>query len=89
MEDILTERDMLGDSLVTEKEMAETCAVFVSESTSQTLRNEMTKIFAESQQLQFEMLNHMKARGWHDVRNADSGDIRETVRKYREIMSSL
>ena len=75
--------------LMTEKELAGSCAAFVTESTSQTLRNEMTKIFAESQQIQFEMLNHMRAREWYDIRSADSEYIKDTVRKYRDEMSTL
>ena len=89
MEQILTGQDMISDALSTEKQITELYATFVSEASCQILRNEITKIFTETQQLQFEVFNAMKARGWYSVKNTDQAAIQQAVQKFRQVMSGL
>lgn len=89
MEQILTEQDMISDALSTEKQITELYATFVSEAPCQILRNEITKIFTETQQLQFEVFNAMKARGWYSVKNTDQAEVQKAVQKFRQVMSGL
>ena len=89
MEQILTEQDMINDALSTEKQITDMYATYVSEASCQILRNEITKIITETQQLQFEVFNAMKSRGWYNVKNTDQASIQQAVQKFRQVMSSL
>lgn len=89
MEQILTEQDMITDALSTEKQLTELYATNVSEASCQILRNEITKLFTQTQQLQFEVFNALKARGWYQVKNTEEKDLQQAVAKFRQVMSNL
>jgi len=89
MEQILTEQDMITDALSTEKQLTELYATTVSEASCQILRNEITKLFTQTQQLQFEVFNALKSRGWYQVKNTETTDLQQAVAKFRQVMSNL
>ena len=43
----------------------------------------------ETQQLQFEVFNALKARGWYQVKNTEQADVQQAVAKFRQVMSNL
>ena len=89
MQQILTEQDMITDALSTEKQLTKLYATAVSEASCQILRNEITKMFTETQQLQFEVFNALKSRGWYQVKNTETADVQQAVAKFRQVMSNL
>lgn len=85
----LTEQEMLTDALTAEKDLLHNYGIFLPECTCQNLRNELTQIITETQQVQFEIYNAMKAKGWYCVKQAPMQDVSQTVQKFQQIKSSL
>lgn len=67
MELILSEKDILEESLQSEKHIMTQCAMFLGEASCQELRSELARLITETQQLQFEIRNSMKNHGLLDT----------------------
>lgn len=75
----LSEQDMTTDLLYDEKQMLDLYGAFLQETDSQNLRAEAARIYTESQQVQFELLNTMRTRGWQTGRNARLTDVAQAL----------
>jgi spore coat protein CotF len=85
----MTEQEIMNDALATEKQLISVYGTYISEASCQNLRNELNKIITETQQVQFEIFNAMKAKGWYNVKNAQMGDVQQTCQKYQQVKSQL
>lgn len=85
----LTEQEMMNDALATEKQLLHAYGTYIAEATCQNLRNELSKIITETQQLQFEIYNAMKSKGWYVVKNAPVNEVSQAVDKYQQVRSSM
>lgn len=63
--------------------------LFLAETSCQNLRNEINKIITETGQVQFEIFNAMKSRGWYNVKNAQINDVQATYQKYTQVKNQL
>ena len=77
----LTEQDMTKDCLYDEKQMLSLYITFLIEAACQNTRGELMRIITESQQVQFEVFNAMKARGWYPVKNAPMPEVAQALQK--------
>ena len=89
MDQILSEQECMEDALATEKQLISTYATYVAEASCQNLRNEITKIITETQQVQFEIFNAMKSRGWYQIKNASLPEVQQTAQKFSQIRRQL
>lgn len=86
---MLTEQEIMNDALMTEKQLISSYAAFLAETSCQNLRNEINKIITETGQVQFEIFNAMKSRGWYNVKNAQINDVQATYQKYTQVKNQL
>ncbi len=89
MNNTLTEQEIMNDALMLEKQLISSYATFISEASCQNLRNEIQKIITETGQIQFEIFNALKARGWYNIKNAPMQDVYQTVQKYTQVKNQL
>ncbi|NLN04383.1 MAG: spore coat protein [Clostridiaceae bacterium] len=86
---MLTEQEIMNDALMTEKQLISSYAVFLAETSCQNLRNELNKIITETGQVQFEIFNALKSRGWYNVKNAQINDVQVAYQKYTQVKNQL
>ena len=80
----LSEQDMTKDCLYDEKQMLSLYMTFLMEAACQNTRGELMRIITESQQVQFEVFNALKARGWYPVKNAPLPEVAQALQKANE-----
>ncbi len=85
----LSEQDLMGDALTTEKQLINSYSTFLSEATCPNLRNELNKIITETQQLQFNLYNAMKQKGWYAAPNAQLQQVQQAVQKFDQMKQQL
>ncbi|NMA64888.1 MAG: spore coat protein [Clostridiaceae bacterium] len=86
---IFTEKEILNDALNSEKQMITAYGIYLAESTCQNLRSELMKIINEKQQIQFEIFDTMKQKGWYNVKNANMNDVQTTTQKYQGMQQQM
>ena len=85
----LTDKEIINDALAMEKQLLHAYGTYIAEATCQNLRNELSKIITQTQQLQFEIFNAMRNKGWYDVKNASIDEVNQAVLKYRQEKSTM
>jgi len=85
----MTEQEVMNDVLATEKQIIGNYGTYVSEASCQNLRNELTKIVTETQQVQFEIFNAIKAKGWYNIKNAPLTDVQQAFTKFQQVKNQI
>ncbi|NLX64428.1 MAG: spore coat protein [Clostridiaceae bacterium] len=85
----LTEQEMMNDALSSEKQIISAYGTFLAESTCENLRQEMAKIINDKQQIQYEIFDTMKQKGWYNVKNANLSDVQTATQKYQNIKQNM
>lgn len=86
---VLTEQEMITDALSTEKQIISAYGTFLSESTCENLRNELTSILNEKQHIQFQIFDTMKQKGWYNTKNANINDVQTAAQKYQSMQQNM
>ncbi len=89
MELVLSEKDILTESLQSEKHILTQCAMLLGEASCQELRSELTRIITETQQLQFEIRNSMKNHGWLNTEEASKHRISQAEKVMLQVKNQL
>jgi len=85
----LTEQEMMNDALSSEKQIISAYGTFLAESTCENLRQEMAKIINDKQQIQYEIFDIMKQKGWYNVKNANMNDVQMAAQKFQNIQQNM
>lgn len=85
----LTEQEIMNDALSSEKQIISAYGTFLAESTCENLRSEMTKIMNDKQQIQFEIFDTMKQKGWYNVKNANLNDVQTASQKFQTMQQNM
>jgi len=85
----LTEQEIMNDALSSEKQIISAYGTFLAESTCENLRSEMAKIINDKQQIQFEIFDTMKQKGWYNVKNANLNDVETAAQKYQNMHQNM
>lgn len=85
----LTEQEIMNDALSSEKQIIGAYGTFLAESTCENLRSEMAKIINDKQQIQFEIFDTMKQKGWYNVKNANLNDVQTAAQKYQTMQQNM
>ena len=85
----LTEQEIMNDALSSEKQIISAYGTFLAESTCENLRSEMAKIINDKQQIQFEIFDTMKQKGWYNVKNANLYDVQTASQKYQTMQQNM
>ena len=78
----MTEREMMEDSLNTQKQMSSNYNTYASECTSKQLRTAFLNILAEEQDMGAQIFEEMSARGWYQTKDADQSEISKIKEKF-------
>lgn len=84
-----TEKELLDDLLLSEKQVASAYNTGITESTCSDLRKTLNKCLTNAQNCQYDIFNVMKQRGWYQIKEADSKDVETAKKKYSEILNDL
>lgn len=85
----LSEQDIMTDALNTEKQCITSYGTYLAEATCQQLRQELNQIISENQQVQYEIFDSMKQRGWYQAKNAPINEVQQSVQKQGQVKQSL
>ena len=85
----LTEKELLNDALSSEKQLLHVYSTYLAEASCPNPRNELTRVFNETQQMQFELFKAMEQRGWYPIQNAELQQVQQTVDKFNQMKSDL
>ncbi len=85
----LTEQEIMNDALSSEKQIISAYGTFLAESTCENLRSEMSKIINDKQQIQFEIFDTMKQKGWYNVKNANLNDVQTATQKFQTMQQNM
>jgi len=85
----LTEQEIMNDALSSEKQIISAYGTFLAESTCENLRSELTKIMNDKQQIQFEIFDTMKQKGWYNVKNANLNDVQTASQKFQTMQQNM
>jgi len=85
----LSEQDIMTDALNTEKLSISSYGSYLAKDTCTQLRQEINQILAENQQIQYEIYDNMKKRGWYQTKNAQLNEVSQTIQKLSQVKQSM
>ena len=78
----MQDKEMLHDSLSSQKEITGIYNTFTNECASTALRNEMLNILQDEHAIQADIFDEMQKRGWYPLKQADDQQIQEAKTKF-------
>jgi spore coat protein CotF len=86
---IFSEQEIMNDALSSEKQLINAYGTYLAESTCENLRSEFTKILEDKQQIQFQIFDAMRQKGWYNVKNANMSDVQTAVQKFQSTKQNM
>ncbi len=86
---IFSEREIMNDVLSSEKQMITAYGTYLAESTCENLRSELVKIINEKQQLQYQVFDTMRQKGWYNVKNANLNEVQNSTQKFQGMQQQM
>lgn len=83
------DQDMMTDALNTEKLSITSYGTYLTEATCQQLRNEINQIIEDNQQVQYEIYDTMKQRGWYQSKDASMDELQQAVQKLGQLKQGI
>jgi len=77
----LTDKELIGDSLTSQKFISSNYNTFANECVTPELRNDFLNILNEEHQIQAELFTEMQNRGWYQVEPATQTKIQQAKQK--------
>ena len=85
----MTEKDMLQDILVLEKDIMKTYASYMTEASCENLRNVLNKNFKDTAGDQFQVFYSMTSRDMYPVKEAPAPEVAQAKQKFAGINNQL
>ena len=85
----LTDKDMLHDLLVLEKDIVKTYASYMIETSCEKLRNVLNKNLKDSSGDQFQVFYSMTSRNMYPVKEAPAPEVAQAKQKFSGIAQQL
>lgn len=73
----LTDKELIGDSVSSQKFISSNYDTFANECVTPELRNDFLNILNEEHQIQAELFTEMQNRGWYQVQPAEQTKIQQ------------
>ncbi|MDK2917616.1 MAG: spore coat protein [Candidatus Petromonas sp.] len=86
---VFSEREIMNDLLMSEKQIASAYSTGIIESTCPNLRKTLTMCLDNAQKCQYNVFSATKQRGWYQVKEANFKDIQNAQTKYSKILNQL
>lgn len=84
-----TEKELMNDLIASEKQVTSAYNTGITEASCSNLRQELTKCLTETQEIQYELFNAMKQRGWYQTKQAQQQDVQSAKTKYQQLKTEL
>lgn len=84
---IFTEREMLDDSLSSQKYITENYNMCANEASTPAIKSEFMNILSEEHQIQHDVFTEMQKRGWYVVEQAEQNKITQAKLKFSQVNS--
>ncbi len=78
---VLTDKEILSDSLISEKHMTDSYNSFAGECVNQQLRSTMLSILNDVHTIQADIFSTMQSNGWYQVEAAEQQKIQNARQK--------
>lgn len=62
---------------------------YLAESTCENLRSELMKIINDKQQIQYQVFDLMRQKGWYQVKNANMNDVQNATQKFQGMQQQM
>jgi spore coat protein CotF len=82
----LTDKEMLTDTLASQKMIESVYNTFASECANQKLRDEFINILREEHDISYSVFQEMSQRGWYQTKVADANEVTQTKNKYANMV---
>lgn len=79
----MQEKEVFDDVLTSQKFITDTYNTYTNECATPTIRNEFMRILNEEHQIQAEVFDEMKKRGWYQTTAAEQQKIQQAKQKYQ------
>jgi spore coat protein CotF len=79
----IPEKDMMNDVLSSQKFITDTYNTFTNECATPDVRDEFLRLLGEEHQIQAEVFDLMKQRGWYQVPAADQQKVQQAKQKFQ------
>jgi spore coat protein CotF len=79
---VLTEQDILNDSLISEKHMTDSYNLYAGECVNQQLRSTMLGILNDVHTIQADIFSTMQQNGWYQVEPAEQQKVQKARQKF-------
>ena len=86
---VFSEREIINDVLSSEKQMITSYGTYLAESTCENLRSELMKIINDKQQIQYQVFDLMRQKGWYQVKNANMNDVQNATQKFQGMQQQM
>lgn len=86
---VFSEREIINDVLSSEKQMITAYGTYLAESTCENLRSELMKIINDKQQIQYQVFDLMRQKGWYQVKNANMNDVQNATQKFQGMQQHM
>ncbi|MDP2871738.1 MAG: spore coat protein [Bacillota bacterium] len=83
--DGMSEREIVEDSLSTQKFLASTADTYANEASSDELRSDLLNVLQEDHQLQAKLFQAASQRGWYQVKQASDQEVSQAQSKHRNM----
>lgn len=79
---MLSEREMMDDSLASQKMMSGAYNTYAAECASTQLRNTFLSILNDEHDIGAKIFDEMSARGWYQIKQAEQTDVLKAKQKF-------
>lgn len=79
---VMIEREMMTDSLLSQRMMAEAYNTYTDECSGEQLRNAFLSILTDEHSISAQILEEMSARGWQKPKQAEQTEILQVKQRF-------
>jgi len=80
---ILTEQQILQDSLISQKHLTDSYNLYAGECVNEQLRSTMLNILGDEHKIQSDIFSNMQSHGWYQVEQAEQQKIQKARQKFQ------
>jgi spore coat protein CotF len=83
----IPEQELMNDVLASQKYLTDSYNTYTNECATPNVRNEFMRILTEEHQIQAEVFDEMKKRGWYETPAAQQQKIDQAKQKFQNMSS--
>jgi spore coat protein CotF len=84
-----SEKELMNDLLTTVKQVCSAYNVGITEASCTNLRQHLTNCLNDTQQIEYQIFDAMKQRGWYQVKKAPAQDVQSAKTKFQQMQVDL